>query len=66
MNVAAWILILTIQTGVDGVAISSVPGFDSYEACMAAGEKWGRMVLNTKRSGLSITATCVSTRAPKQ
>lgn len=38
-GIVEWVLILTL-VGFDSVAITQVPGFDTQQACVAAGRAW--------------------------
>lgn len=55
-----WILILTLvaSSSSTGQAISSVPGFTSQQACLAAGNFWGEQVRKTGEFRLPV-AVCV-------
>lgn len=61
-----WILILTVMN-TDGVTVEHVPGFSTYTACTAAGDKWGRMVMkDAVRRYLYLVATCVRSDEPNE
>lgn len=59
-----WILILTLAH-YQGVAIHSVPGFNSQAACMSAGSAYLKRDMVTAR-GYTATALCVEQPAPPE
>lgn len=64
-----WVLILTVifnSGSTTTMAVTSVPGFESQKACLAAGEKWGKSNMKGALPGLRMTAVCAPQREEKK
>jgi hypothetical protein len=58
-----WVLILTIlvsRASSNAATVDHVDGFETYQACMIAGGKWGDATLKRAPPGTQMTAVCVS------